>query len=243
MKQQTYCYMEVSILENAKRNSASLANIIAYALIGTIAFVIMKFEFPIIPGVGFLKFDFSDVIIVIGTIIFGAGPGIFIAFIRMLLSLVFSGFALPSLVGQTAAFLASLSFALPFYFVTKNIKEKKNKSLKDYLLPVVGLIIGILAMTLLLALINAFILTPVYAVTAVPNMPAINSYNGLLHFTEKVYLRQLLHLPSMKAYIFGIIVPFNLLKGTINSIVIYVLFATVLKNIKPFVRKHFNLKN
>lgn len=106
--------MEVSILENAKRNSASLANIIAYALIGTIAFVIMKFEFPIIPGVGFLKFDFSDVIIVIGTIIFGAGPGIFIAFIRMLLSLVFSGFALPSLVGQTAAFLASLSFALPF---------------------------------------------------------------------------------------------------------------------------------
>ncbi len=132
--------MEVSILENAKGNSASLANIIAYALIGTIAFVIMKFEFPIIPGVGFLKFDFSDVIIVIGTIIFGAGPGIFIAFIRMLLSLVFSGFALPSLVGQTAAFLASLSFALPFYFVTKNIKEKKNKSLKDYLLPVVGLI-------------------------------------------------------------------------------------------------------
>ena len=118
-------------------------------------------------------------------------------------------------------------------------------------MPVVGLIIGVLAMTCILAVANAFVLTPVYAITAVPNLPAhygsmdnlpaINGYGALYHFTEKVYLGQLLHLPSMKAYIFSIIVPFNLLKGVINSVAVYLLFEATITTIKPFVRKRFNL--
>lgn len=229
--------------QSSRRSTANnLANTIAYALIGAIAFVVMKFEFPIMPGIGFLKFDFSDVIITIGMFIFGVGPGIFIALIRMLLSLIFSGFALPSLVGQTAALLASLSFALPFYLISKNINQQNRKTLRGHLLPVAGLIMGILAMTAVLALANAFIITPVYAVTSMANVPALGSYGALYNFTVKVYLGQLLHLPSMGAYIFGIIVPFNLLKGAINAVVVYILFEAVLKTIKPFVRKRFNLK-
>ena len=66
-------------MSKSRANATGLANIIAYALIGCIAFVVMKFEFPIIPGVGFLKFDFSDVIITVGMFIFGAVPGVIIA--------------------------------------------------------------------------------------------------------------------------------------------------------------------
>lgn len=231
-------------MENvSRRRSGNLANVIAYALIGAISFVVMKLEIPIMPGVGFLKFDFSDVIITIGMFIFGAVPGIFIAFIRSLLSLIFSGFNPMSIVGQLAAFLASISFALPFYLFSRNITNDNRKTLKGHLMPIVGLIVGILAMTAVLSLMNAFILTPVYAIFSVPNMPAINSYAALFSFTEKVYLGQFLHLPSMSAYIFGIIVPFNLIKGVINSVVIFLLFEAVLKNIKPFVRRKFNIKN
>ncbi|WP_308555746.1 ECF transporter S component [uncultured Lactobacillus sp.] len=228
-------------MDKVRTKSSNLTNVIAYALIGCIAFVVMKFEFPIMPGIGFLKFDFSDVIITIGMFIFGAVPGVIIALIRMILSLIFSGFALPSVVGEIAAFLASMSFSLPFYFLSKSVTPENRKTLRGRLMPVVGLIIGILAMTCVMALANAFVLTPVYAVTAVPNLPAINSYGALYHFTEKVYLGQLLHLPSMRAYIFGIIVPFNLLKGVINSVVVYLLFEATVKTIKPFVRKRFNL--
>lgn len=228
-------------MNRAKTGSTSLANIIAYALIGCIAFVVMKIEFPIMPGVGFLKFDFSDVIIAIGMFIFGAGPGIIIALIRMLLSLIFSGFALPSLVGETAAFLASISFSLPFYFFSRKVNQANRNTKAGHLKPILGLVIGILIMTAVLALTNAFILTPIYAVTAVPNLPAINSYGALLNFTEQVYLKQLLHLPSMTAYIFTIIVPFNLLKGVINSVAVYLLFEATIKTIKPFVRKRFKL--
>lgn len=229
------------MMDKARSKSDGLANIIAYALIGCIAFVVMKFEFPIIPGIGFLKFDFSDVIITIGMFIFGAVPGIIIALIRMVLSLIFSGFALPSIVGEVAAFIATLSFALPFYFLSKGITQNNRNTKKGRLMPILGLIIGILMMTFVLAVTNAFILTPIYAVTSVPNLPAIGSYRALYHFTEKVYLGQLLHLPSMQAYIFTIIVPFNLLKGAINSVAVYLLFNATIKTIKPFVRKKFNL--
>ncbi|MDF7638871.1 ECF transporter S component [Lactobacillus sp. ESL0791] len=220
-----------------KKHSLKLANIIAYALLGALAFVIMLFEIPL-PITSFLKFDFSDVIIAIGTFLFGAGPGAFIALIRMALHLIYHGFALPSIVGQVAAFLASISFAFPFYFMTKNIKKDATTA-KKHLYPLLGIIIGILAMTVVLATLNALVLTPMYAVTSIPNAPAIHSYPGLLNFTEKVYLAKLLHIPSMGTYIFSFIVPFNLVKGAINGVVVYILFETVLKSIKPFVEKHF----
>lgn len=225
-----------------RKNSSNLANIIAYALIGTISFILMEIAFPL-PVASFLKFDFSDVIIAIGTFLFGAGPGIFIAFIRMIIDLIYKGFALPSVIGQLAALLASMSFSLPFYYVTKGISADEKNASKRHLRPIFGILIGIVAMTVVLATLNALILTPIYAVYTVPNLPAIHGYTGLLGFTEKVYLGQLLHIPSMSAYIFGIIVPFNLLKGAINGVVVYLLFEAVLRNLKPFVRKYFNLKN
>lgn len=225
-----------------RRNANNLANIIAYALIGTIAYILMFIAFPL-PVASFLKFDFSDVIITIGTFLFGPGPGIFIAFVRMFINLISKGFALPSVIGQLAAFLASISFALPFYYATKNVSVDEKNTVRRHVRPIVGIFLGIVAMTIVLATLNALILTPIYAITTVSNLPVIHGYAGLLNFTEKVYLGQLLHIPSMSAYIFGIIVPFNLLKGAINGVVVYLLFEVVLRNLKPFVRKYFKLKN
>lgn len=225
-----------------KRTAKSVSNWLAYAMIGAIAFVVMKFEFPIMPGVSFLKMDFSDVVVVITTFIFGVGGGVAVAAIKCLLSLIFAGFALPSLVGELAAFLASMAFALPFYFLAGSVKEEDRKSLKGYLLPALGLLLGVLSLTLVMALTNQFLLTPVYAYTSVPQAAGMHmSYAQLLTFTEQTYLGKMLHIPSMSSYIMGIIVPFNLIKGAINSVVVYILFESVLKTIKPFVIKHFSV--
>lgn len=227
-----------------RSKSKSISNWLAYAMIGAIAFVVMKFEFPIMPGVSFLKMDFSDVIVVITTFVFGPVGGTMVALIKCLLSLIFSGFALPSLVGEIAAFLASMAFALPFYFLAGSVKEDDRKKAKGYLLPIAGLVLGTLCLTLVMSLANQFLLTPVYAYTSVPQAASMKmSYGQLLTFTEKVYLGKMLHLPSMSSYIMGIIAPFNLIKGAINSVVVYILFEAVLKNIKPFVSKHFNISS
>lgn len=227
-----------------KRTAKSVSNWLAYAMIGAIAFVVMKFEFPIMPGVSFLKMDFSDVIVVITTFIFGIGGGVAVAAIKCLLSLIFAVFALPSLVGELAAFLASMAFALPFYFLTGSVKEEDRKSLKGYLLPALGLLLDVLSLTVVMALTNQFLLTPVYAYTSVPQAAGMHmSYAQLLTFTEQTYLGKMLHIPSMSSYIMGIIVPFNLIKGAINSVVVYILFESVLKTIKPFVIKHFSVSS
>ena len=227
-----------------KRTDKSVSNWLAYAMIGAIAFVVMKFEFPIMPGVSFLKMDFSDVIVVITTFIFGIGGGVAVAAIKCLLSLIFAGFALPSLVGELAAFLASMAFALPFYFLAGSVKEEDRKGLKGYLLPALGLLLGVLSLTVVMALTNQFLLTPVYAYTSVPQAAGMHmSYAQLLTFTEQTYLGKMLHIPSMSSYIMGIIVPFNLIKGAINSVVVYILFESVLKTIKPFVIKHFSVSS
>ncbi len=128
-----------------------------------------------------------------------------------------------------------------FKLLSKNVSADNRKTMMGRVKPICGLVIGIIAMAAVMSLANAFVLTPIYAVTAVPNLPAINSYSALLSFTEKVYLGQLLHLPSMSTYIFSIIMPFNLLKGLINAVAVYLLFEATLKTIKPFVRKRFNL--
>lgn len=227
-----------------KRTAKSVSNWLAYAMIGAIAFVVMKFEFPIMPGVSFLKMDFSDVIVVITTFIFGISGGVAVAAIKCLLYLIFAGFALPSLVGELAAFLASMAFALPFYFLAGSVKEEDRKSLKGYLLPALGLLLGVLSLTVVMALTNQFLLTPVYAYTSVPQAAGMHmSYAQLLTFTEQTYLGKMLHIPSMSSYIMGIIVPFNLIKGAINSVVVYILFESVLKTIKPFVIKHFSVSS
>lgn len=227
-----------------KRTDKSVSNWLAYAMIGAIAFVVMKFEFPIMPGVSFLKMDFSDVIVVITTFIFGIGGGVAVAAIKCLLSLIFAGFALPSLVGELAALLASMAFALPFYFLAGSVKEEDRKSLKGYLLPALVLLLGVLSLTVVMALTNQFLLTPVYAYTSVPQAAGMHmSYAQLLTFTEQTYLGKMLHIPSMSSYIMGIIVPFNLIKGAINSVVVYILFESVLKTIKPFVIKHFSVSS
>ncbi|MDD1331416.1 ECF transporter S component [Lactobacillus delbrueckii] len=227
-----------------KRTDKSVSNWLAYAMIGAIAFVVMKFEFPIMPGVSFLKMDFSDVIVVITTFIFGIGGGVAVAAIKCLLSLIFAGFALPSLVGELAALLASMAFALPFYFLAGSVKEEDRKSQKGYLLPALGLLLGVLSLTVVMALTNQFLLTPVYAYTSVPQAAGMHmSYAQLLTFTEQTYLGKMLHIPSMSSYIMGIIVPFNLIKGAINSVVVYILFESVLKTIKPFVIKHFSVSS
>lgn len=223
----------------SKKNG--LTNLIAYALIGAISFIVMKFEFPIIPGISFLKFDFSDVVVTIGTFLFGPWGGIVITLIRTLCSLIFNGFALPSLVGQLAAFLATLSFALPFYYFSKNVTRENHHTKVGILKPILGLIIGIILMTIVLAATNAFIITPIYALTSMANLPEINSYHALYNFTVKSYLEGLLHLPSMSFYIYKIIVPFNLLKGAINAVAVYILFEATLRNLKPFVQRKFNL--
>ena len=186
-----------------------LAYWLAWAMIGALAFLIMKIEVPIIPGFDYLKMDFSDSLVALSTLVFGPLGGTMIALFKSLLSLFISGFNPISMIGQLAAFLASLANILPFYFISKKHEDKAKYQ-------IFGLIVGTLALTVVMSLANYFVLTPMYI--------------SLMGFKLN---------SSLLTYVVSAIIPFNLIKGLINSIVVLILAKTLLPVLEKFVKRNF----
>lgn len=196
-------------MERKTQSNYSLMYWIAWAMIGALAFIIMKFEIPIIPGFDYLKMDFSDALVALSTLVFGPIGGIMIALFKNLLSLVISGFNILSLVGQIAAFIASLAYILPFYYIRKKNENKISAQ-------ILGIAVGTISLTLVMSLANYFVLTPLY-----------------IQFAGFKLTSNLL------TYIVAAIVPFNLIKGIVNGVLVIVLGKTLLPPLQKFVDRHF----
>ncbi|MDO4912207.1 MAG: ECF transporter S component [Lactobacillus sp.] len=192
------------------------------ALLGALSYLVMQFEFPIMPGVDFLKFDFSDIIIVATIVCFGYSTGIITAFVRLGLALIIHGFSPFSLIGEVAAFIAVLLFTLPLIYRKK----------------LLSLVAGIFLMAIGLSILNYFIITPLYALVSLPHVDNF-SITNLIKIADYQYIRQLLHLPSLMTYIMTIVLPFNFLKGIINTIVMAIFWPTLKKNLIPYFQKQF----
>ncbi|MDK6268760.1 ECF transporter S component [Lactobacillus mulieris] len=157
------------------KSRSSLAKTWAAVMIGVIAFVVMKIEFPIIPIFPFLKMDFSDVIILIGSFLFGPISGIGMAFIKCFLSLALSGFNILSLVGQIAAFLASICYIVPLYMVSKKNEDK-------FIMQIAAVVVGTICLTLAMSLANIWLLMPMYAKFANFTFPPTYILYGVVPF-------------------------------------------------------------
>lgn len=129
--------------------------LVGIAVLASLAWVISLLSFPVLPGVSFLKIDFSDLPILFGMYVYGPLSGIVIAFIRSLLSYAQSGGEAGFPIGDTAAFIASISFTLPIYAIIKN----RSLSIKTKLMA--GLA-GTLSLTFMLTLINWLFIAPAY---------------------------------------------------------------------------------
>jgi riboflavin transporter FmnP len=196
--------------KSTAKNKAGLSSWLAWAIIAALAFLVMKFEFPLIPMIPYLKMDFSDVIIVLSTFIFGPLGGTMVALFKCLLSYLISGANILSLVGDLAAFFASMSFALPIYYISK--RDEKSNGRKIW-----GIVVGIICLTIVMSVLNAFVLTPMYI-----KFSGFKLQAGMLN------------------YIFTAIVPFNLAKGLVNGILVFILMKTVMPQLEKYAARRFN---
>ncbi|WP_207233225.1 ECF transporter S component [Holzapfeliella floricola] len=127
--------------------------IIVLALFGAVSLILMQFEFPIIPMFPYLKFDFSDIMVVIGGGLFGPVGAVLTAVIKVFLNFVLFGGNVVSLIGMSSSLLASLAFALPLTVTLKN--DTTWNWIKSS-----GL--SVLSLTVLLSVGNWLIFTPLY---------------------------------------------------------------------------------
>ena len=175
---------------------------VSIAMLAAIGTVLQFVAFPIMPAFSFLKIDFSDIPILLGMFLYGPLAGVITAFVRSLLHLFLTGLAPQNMVGDFASFLASSIFTLPiFYFFGKKKNIRTNR--------IVGLVSGILALTIFMSIANYFFIPPIYL--------------QLYGLTTQQFLGT-----SLASYVAIGIVPFNLIKGLLVSGVFLVLHAKLL---------------
>ncbi len=127
---------------------------VTIAVLSAIAIILnlMSFPLPFLPS--FYKVDFSELPIILGAFVMGPLAGIVIEFIKIMLNIILNGTS-TAFVGEFANFIIGCAFVVPaatVYFF------KRNR-----VTAVVGLVSGTVICCVAGALLNAFVLLPMYS--------------------------------------------------------------------------------
>ncbi|MBP1744064.1 MAG: rane protein [Firmicutes bacterium] len=172
---------------------------IKVSMLGVIAFLLMFFELamPVFPP--FLKIDASDLPALIGAFALGPAAGIGIELLKNVLHGIFVGGT--AFIGEAANFFVGSVFVATAGFWYSRGKNKKNA--------VVGMIMGTVMMTLTAAVLNYYVLLPLYE--KVLNFP-VAAVVGMGTMVNP-------NITDLNSFIVWAIVPFNLLKGIVIAFI------------------------
>lgn len=179
-----------------------------------IATILMLFEFPLWFAPSFYEFDFSEVAILLGGFAIGPIAGVVIELVKVLLNFVFNG-TITGGIGELANFVIGCSLVFPAALI-----YHKNKTFKN---AVIGLIVGTISMAVVGAIANYYVLLPVYA--KVFGMPVQTFVDMGTAINSAIV--------DLKTLILFAVIPFNVLKGVITSIVTILLY----KKLSPVLHK------
>ena len=192
------------VLRDLRRVSVSRR--IAYiAIFGAIGGVLMLLEVPLFFAPSFYKLDLSELPVLLCSFYLGPTAGVICELVKVILKLLLKGTS-TAFVGDFANFVVGCALVLPASVIYHINKTKKSA--------VAGMITGTLVMTVFGSLFNAVYLLPKFAqlfgmpMEVIIGMgtkvnPAINSVSTLVLFA---------------------VVPFNLLKGVIVSVLTFLLY-------------------
>ncbi|EMR07433.1 Riboflavin ECF transporter S component FmnP [Bhargavaea cecembensis DSE10] len=180
------------------KKNLRLRSMIAIAMLSSISFVLMLFNFPLPPFPAFLQVDFSEVPAIIAAITMGPVAGILVELLKNVLDWVFSGSPTGVPVGHMANFATGVLFILPVWWVYHRLSTAKGMT--------TGLILGTFSMAIGMSLLNYVLFLPLYV--KFMNFPVMSG--------EELY----------QMIVLGIL-PFNLLKGIILAAIILLLFRSM----------------
>ena len=176
----------------------SKASKITYtAVFAAIATVLMYIEFPLPFMPPFLKVDLSGAVVLIGAFIFGIGPAITMIGIKDLIHLTQSQTGGS---GELADFLMLSTLVIVAVLLYRAHKSRKMAA--------VGCVIGSVAMACMGMLTNYFLIIPFYSAVGMP----IDAILGACAAVNPA-------INGMGAYLLIGVLPFNLLKGAILTVI------------------------
>ena len=192
-----------------KEKLLSIQNVVQIGMFGALAAVLMLFEFPLpFLAPSFYELDLSEIPVLIGTFSMGPVAGVLIELVKILVKLVLKGTS-TAYVGDVANFVIGCCLLLPAGFIYKAKKSKKSA--------VIGMIVGTLVMAAAGAVINAYILLPFYSQFYGMPMEALiqagTEVNSLI--------------TNIPTFVIIAVVPFNLVKGFIVSLITTLVYKRV----------------
>jgi riboflavin transporter len=175
-------------------------NLTMIAMFSAISAVLTVFEIQLPFSPSFVKFDFSDLPVMLGGFLIGPFAGGIIAFMKILLHFLLNG-TTSFFVGDLSNLLLTLSLVLPASFIYQQKKTKKTT--------IQGLLVSIICTSLLAIIFNLFLIFPLYL--KVLNLKMVDLIN-MIHVVNPL-------VKDVFTMIVFSLLPFNLFKYSIVSMI------------------------
>jgi riboflavin transporter FmnP len=198
-------------LQDIFRIDLSTRNLVKIAMLSAVSFVLMLLSFPLAAFFPpFLKLDLSDLPALMGGFALGPVAGVLIEFIKNILNIFIKGTDTGG-IGELSNFIVGSFFIVPASIIYMRNKTKKSA--------VLGLLAGIIFMTVSACFSNYFLVLPLY--------------QKLMPLEQVIASSPLEIVKDMKSFILFAIVPFNLIKSSIVSLVTLLVY----KKLSPILHK------
>ena len=196
-----------------KNSRESLRKMTQIGMLSAIAAILMLLQFPLPFVPPFYQFDFSEVPVLIGSFALGPLAGVIIQLVKVLLFMI-TGTSSAFGVGELANFLIGCALVVPAGFIYKYNKTQKGA--------ILGMVVGVVSMTVIGSLLNAFFLLPFFAWAFEMPMDVLIGMGTAVN-------AHIINLPTFVAFA---VAPFNLFKGLVVSIIVLLVY----KRIRPIFR-------
>ena len=200
-----------------KNQFLTTRTMVVTAILGAVAGLLMLAELPLtFVAPNFYKLDLSELPVMIGTFALGPVAGVLIELIKILVKFAIKGSSTGG-VGELANFLIGCAFVIPAGILYQMKKTKQRA--------VLGLALGTVSMALAGMVMNALILLPFYS-----KMMPLETIIGL---GAAIFPQ----VNSVWSFALWCVVPFNLIKGVVISILTMFLYKRVSRLIKEAGKK------
>jgi len=200
--------LKLSIKNQFKTKKNRTKFITRCGMFSALSFVLLLLRFPLPFFPSFLEVNFSNLAIVIGSLSLGPVGGEIIVVARFILKILFSP-STPPLVGDLVDLLLSSAIMLPasiYYMFNHNKKGG-----------IIAIILSFVSWIIFALLINWLVALPLYAYAF--NLDPYTIVSSLVSGATKENY--------MAIYLFGAVLPFNLLVGVVSSLITLLTYKKV----------------
>jgi riboflavin transporter FmnP len=204
-----------TMAENTKVGLLSVRGLTTIAMLSALSVILMLFEIPLWFAPSFYEIDLSEVPVLIGAFALGPVAGVVIEFIKILLNFIING-TITAGIGEFANFLIGCALVVPAAMLYQARKTRNSAAL--------GLGIGTICLVVAGSVLNAYLILPIYAKAF--HMPM----EALIGMGTAINPR----INSLTSFILLAVVPFNLIKGILVSLITLLLYKRVSWVIKGY---------